>query len=81
MPNWLMEGGAVIMECVMSFHTNGSYEHCFRQLGGRGGILPNVIKLYSGNDTQWLGKYGSDRTCGDYVPQTMDISLTDDQEG
>eukprot|EP00801_Mesodinium_rubrum_P004292 Mrub_04294.p1 GENE.Mrub_04294~~Mrub_04294.p1 ORF type:complete len:356 (-),score=16.83 Mrub_04294:51-1118(-) len=80
MPQWLVEGGAVFMECQMSFYTGKSFESCFRNYGGYGGILKNVISLYSGNDIQWLGKYGSDRKACDLIPNSLDIDLTSDQE-
>ena len=74
MPAWLMEGGAVFMECVMSNRdadgTHGgsdtSFSQCLQFGGGRGGVIKNLRQLYSkspGNNVQWLTKYGADRQC------------------
>ena len=71
-PTWLMEGGAVFMECVMNpaMDPAQSFSDCFRYGGGRGGILQEVHALYSANPTTtYFTTYASDRPCGnDAIP-------------
>lgn len=72
MPGWLMEGGAVHMQCVMGTIRPAQYggpmlySDCFKMGGGRSpGIIPNVRAIYSRSDAKnWLTLYGADRACG-----------------
>ena len=67
LPAWLMEGGAVYMECVLAQRagTRSSFSECFKYGGGGGGILRNARGLYlSSPSTPWLTMYGGDRCCG-----------------
>lgn len=72
MPGWLMEGGAVHMQCMMGairpLEHGGpvAYSECFKTGGGRSpGIIPNVRAMYSRSDAvNWLTLYGADRACG-----------------
>eukprot|EP00931_Biecheleriopsis_adriatica_P068392 TRINITY_DN42358_c0_g1_i1.p1 TRINITY_DN42358_c0_g1~~TRINITY_DN42358_c0_g1_i1.p1 ORF type:complete len:475 (+),score=72.89 TRINITY_DN42358_c0_g1_i1:73-1497(+) len=78
MPAWLMEGGAVHMQCVMGairpseYGGPVQYSECFKTGGGRdGGIVGNVRRIYNRVDAvNWLTLYGTDRPCGtEAVPE------------
>ena len=69
-PTWLMEGGAVYMECVMAQQVdNNTFSQCFKTGGGGGGVINNVRTLYGDNSkTTWLKTYGTDSCCDKYCP-------------
>ena len=69
-PNWLVEGGAVFLECVYEANQGHSFSDCFKFSGGRGGIVRNVRTIYSSSETKWLTNYGDDRCCGSDCPDT-----------
>lgn len=71
MPAWLMEGGAVQMQCLLGTIRPGefggpvSYSDCFKFGGGRApGIIRNVVTVYARKQERWLSSYGNDRACG-----------------
>eukprot|EP00939_MAST-03C_sp_MAST-3C-sp1_P004331 g4331.t1 len=66
LPTWLIEGGAVFMECVMASEVEGTtFSNCFRYGGGGGGILQSIYSLYNGDSsTTWFTTYAEDRACG-----------------
>lgn len=43
-PSWLMEGGAVHMECLLAHKMPSpmGYAQCMKTSGGRGGVIPNM---------------------------------------
>ena len=68
-PAWLMEGGAVFIECVHEAHENmNTFQDCFQTSGGRGGIIPNVRTVYGSSEAKWLTNFGADRCCGSDCP-------------
>ena len=62
-PTWLMEGGAVHLECLLNEKLSWgsmSYSDSFLYGGGRGGVVPNFLKFYASpyGRTHGLGKSG-----------------------
>lgn len=70
-PTWLVEGGAVHLECLLQKKLSWStetYEECFKLGGGRGGIVPNFLSYYASSYGQTKGlKPGEIMPCGDFV--------------
>jgi len=77
-PQWLMEGGAVQMECVLSSKIPAEknpftgvnavidYAKCMESGGGGGGVIGNTMAYYASAFGKDKGlKAGEDRCCGD----------------
>ncbi len=71
-PAWMMEGGAVLNECIMANRMDeisGGFSETFSQCmatgGGRGGVVKNLRQLYNTDlSVKWLTDYGADWPCG-----------------
>ena len=65
-PQWLMEGGAVQMECLLAHKMPNptGYADCMKYGGGRGGVIPNTRAYYASayGRVNGLAK-GEDRCC------------------
>ena len=62
-PTWLIEGGAVHLECLLNEKLSWgtmSYSDSFLYGGGRGGVVPNFLKFYASpyGAEHGLGKSG-----------------------
>ena len=66
MPQWLMEGGAVQMECLLAHKMPNpmGYADCMKYGGGRGGVIPNTRAYFASayGRVNGLAK-GEDRCC------------------
>jgi len=93
MPEWLREGGAVYMACMMASKTSASgyagapsystFQGCMQSGGGSSGVIANLRTLYTSDSSKtWLTTYGEDRTCGTAYPSSIyqTAPLTSDQE-
>ncbi len=79
-PDWLKEGGAVQLECLLrkklSWITS-TYEDCFKNGGGRSGIIGNFLNYYASSYGKANGlQKGEGRECGDFVPANSDSAAT-----
>lgn len=67
-PSWLMEGGAVHMECLLAHKmpSQMGYAQCMKTGGGRGGVIPNMRGYFASTygTNNGLAK-GEDWCCGD----------------
>ena len=92
LPDWLMEGGAVLNECILGSTKVSPYSavltsECLKFGGGGGGIIANTIDLYTNGAgslpgmTKFLTLYGSDRPCGSYIPAYQKTHPFDEQAG
>jgi len=78
-PGWMMEGGAVFMECLMSNRADGThggfsqtFSQCFTTGGGRAGVVKNLKRLYEKDPSKkWMTLYGADRMCGSAADGNM----------
>ena len=69
-PAWTLEGGAVLMECLMTSRLAASgqfdqgeatFSDCMTNGGGRGGVVKNLRKLYQKDlSIKWLSDFGTD---------------------
>ena len=70
-PAWLLEGGAVQMECLLQKKLSWStqtYADCFKYSGGRGGIIPRFLQYYASDYGKAKGlKSGELMDCGGFV--------------
>lgn len=70
-PTWLIEGGAVHAECLLNKKLSWStqtYEDCFRNSGGRGGVIPNFRSYYASTYGSANGlQKGESRQCNAFV--------------
>ena len=65
-PQWLMEGGAVQMECLLAHKMPNpmGYADCMKYGGGRGGVIPNTRAYFASAYGQVNGlAKGEDRCC------------------
>ena len=79
-PDWLTEGGAVQLECLLNKKLSwgtSTYEHCFKTGGGRSGIIGNFLRYYASSYGKANGlQKGESRECGDFVPANADSAAT-----
>ena len=75
LPNWLMEGGAVLNECIIGSAKVSPYTPKTTSACLKFEIISNTIDLYTNGDggslpgtTEFLTLYGSDRPCGTDIP-------------
>jgi hypothetical protein len=97
LPNWLVEGGAVLNECILGTikPSNGvAFSECLKFGGGGGGITQKTVELYTSGaaasggvaalagSTKFLTLYGSDRGCyPQNVPAFQQSNPLPDPEG
>ena len=79
-PDWLIEGGAVQLECLLNKKLSSgtmTYEHCFKISGGRSGIIPNFLRFYATSYGKANGlQKGEGRECGGFLPANADTEAT-----
>jgi hypothetical protein len=79
-PFWLMEGGAVHLECLLneklSWGSN-SYSDMFLYSGGRGGVVPNFLKFYASpyGREHGLGKSGENTCIGNLCGSADSVAV------
>ena len=78
LPAWLMEGGAVQMECLLAHKMPSptGYAQCMKTAGGRGGVIPNMRGYFASAYGQSNGLAKGEDMCCEGLCGTGDAEAT-----